>query len=79
LHSAAVNANGRGLKEGDELRFFVINLGLPQSCPALLNGEHWHPAQRLPLGRTCRVRAGTGGHEHLFDLEEEEATAFFDH
>ena len=74
-YRVAVEANGRGLKEVDEPRFFVTDHGSPQPFLTSLEEVAWQPAQRLAPYRARRVRAGAGRQEPLFDLEEEVAAS----
>jgi hypothetical protein len=68
-------ANGRGLKEVDDPRFFVTKHGSPQPFLPALEEVAWRPARRLPPYRARRKRAATGHQEHLFGVETEEVLA----
>jgi hypothetical protein len=71
----ALAANGRGLKEVTEPRFFSTDHGSPQPFLPMLDEVEWKPAQRLPPYRARYAPAGTSRQEHLFDLEAADVTA----
>jgi len=78
-YRVALAANGRGLKEVGEPRFFATGHGSPQPFLSPLDEVEWQPARRLPPYRARRGRAGAGRQEQLFDLDEAEVVAASDH
>ncbi len=74
-YRVALEANGRGLKEVGEPRFFATDHGSPLPFLPPLGEAAWLPAQRLPPYRARRVRAGAGHQKPLFALDGEDVTA----
>lgn len=74
-YRVALEANGRGLKEVAEPRFFATDHGSPQPFLPEVDDVEWEPAQRLAPYRARHGHAAASRQEHLFDLEEDDVTA----
>jgi hypothetical protein len=74
-YQVTVEADGRRIRDVTEPGFFATAHGSPQPFLPVLDEVAWEPAQRLPPYRARSVHAGASRQEHLFDLEENDATA----
>lgn len=71
-YRVALEANGRGLKEVTEPRFFATDHGSPQPFLPVVDEVAWEPAQRLSPYRARDLHTAASRQQPLFDLEEDD-------
>jgi hypothetical protein len=74
-YRVALAANGWGLQEVDDPRFFVTDHGSPQPFLPLVETVVWLPAQRLSPYRGRRHAPDAGRQEPLFAPDDDEVAA----
>jgi len=71
-YRVTLEANGRGLKEVTEPRFFATDHGSPQPFLPVVDDLEWEPAQRLSPYRARVLHIAASRQQPLFDLEDDD-------